>query len=45
MWKQLGSIALIIFLGVLLEVSLIYLGRVRGNLGFSLVLKPNGDMF
>ena len=43
--RQLLGIAVIVFIGVLLEVSLIYWGKVKGNLGFSVSLRPSGDMF
>lgn len=43
-WKTLLYIALTVFAGVLIEVSLIYFGKVRGgNLPFSVSVKPNYD--
>ena len=45
MWRQLLSIAAIVFVGVLVEVSLIYVGKVVGGLPFAISVKPQVEMF
>lgn len=45
MWKKLAGIAAILFLAVILEVSLIYLNKAKGSLGFKINLKPDFDVF
>ena len=45
MWKQLLSIAAIVFVGVLIEVSLIYVGKVIGGLPFAISVRPQVEMF
>jgi hypothetical protein len=45
-WRQLLPIAVIVFIGVLIEVSLIYFSKLRGgNLGFSVSVRPSGELF
>lgn len=41
MWKRFGFVALIVFVAVLLEVALLYLEKVKGELGFKLSLRPD----
>ena len=45
MWRQLLLIAAIVFVGVLIEVSLIYVGKVIGGLPFTFSLRPQVEMF
>lgn len=43
MWKRLLWIAVIVFASVTIEVTLLYLQKTKGNLGFRLSLKPDFD--
>ena len=45
MWKRLATIAVVVFLAVVIEVSLIFLGKAKGNLGFKINVKPDFDVF
>ena len=45
MWKKLLYIVVTVFLATILEVTLIYIGKRKGDVGFKLVLKPDFDMF
>jgi hypothetical protein len=41
MWKRFAFVAVIVFVAVLLEVALLYLEKVKGELGFKLTLRPD----
>ena len=45
MWKKLLWLAALVWIGVLIDVSLIYLSRRYPGLGFKFTLKPEMDLF
>ena len=45
MWKQFLLIGSVVLAGVIVEVSLIYLGKIYGTMPFAISVKPQVEMF